>query len=176
MKQLAIMLTLGLSLNRLSFAQSLLTDGQVRAAIEHGLRAKPREIGLRLNDAQTAFFSGIVCKTCGTSGYTIYVYTAESWIELQALKSRGEMMPFGLENVTPEMRLPCLHVLALPSTADYITGTGLSMSSSVHRVVLSSTDRAETIQPLTSTSGIVEDNSALRSFTYSSAGATFKLS
>ena len=59
-----------------------------------------------LNDLQTRFLSGLVCTTCGTTGYTIFVYTPESWIELKAVQARREMLPFGFENVTPEMRLP----------------------------------------------------------------------
>ena len=153
-----------------------LTDAQVSAAIDRALHGRHHQLGLRLNDVQTAIFSGVVCKTCGTSGYTIWVYTAESWIETQAVRAKREMLPFGLSDVTPDMRLPYIRVLALPSTADYITGAGLSMASSVHRVVLSSTDRSETVQPLESSTSSVEGNSAFRSVEYTSAGAVFSVS
>lgn len=49
------------------------------------------------------------------------------------------------------------------------------MASSVHRVVLSSTDRSDVIQPLSESQTEVESNSALRSFTQSSAGAVFSM-
>ena len=117
----------------------------------------------------------MACGTCATSGYTIHVYTAESWIEEQAARARGEMMPFTLEDVPREMRMPYLRVVALPSTANYLTGAGLSMASPVHRVVLSSTDRAETIQPLETSNSTVEGNNAFRSVTYGSASAVFTL-
>jgi hypothetical protein len=154
---------------------SSLTDAQVNAAIDHALHGKRHIIGLTLNDVQTAIFSGMVCETCGTSGYTIHVYTAESWIEQEAIRARDEMLPFNLESVTTEMRLPYLRVVALPSTADYVSGAGMSMASSVHRVVLSSTDRNETIQPLETSNAAVETNSAFRSVDYASASTVFAL-
>jgi membrane-associated protease RseP (regulator of RpoE activity) len=51
----------------------------------------------------------------------------------------------------------------------------MAMASSVHRVVLSSTDRIEVIQPVSESNSVVESNSALRSFTQASAGAVFSL-
>jgi hypothetical protein len=85
------------------------------------------------------------------------------------------MLPFGLENITPEMRLPYVHVLASPSRPEYLDAHGMGMASSVHRVVLSSTDRSDVIQPLSESQAEVESNSALRSFTQSSAGAVFSV-
>ncbi len=152
----------------------LVTDEQANAAIERA-HGKRHEIGLELNDKQTHLLSGLVCDTCSTSGYTIRIFMPESWIELQAARAFREMLPFTLANVTPEMRRPYLRVLALPSTADYLTGAGLSMASSVHRIVLTDSDKAETIQPLENSNSAVEDNSALRSVTYASAEASFAL-
>jgi hypothetical protein len=117
----------------------------------------------------------MACDTCSVSGYTIIVYTPEDYIEYLAVQARNEMMPLGLADVTPQMRQPVLHVFALPSTANYINGNGLSMASSVHRVVLTDTSRAVIVQPLESTNGSVENNSAFRSVTYQSAGATFPM-
>jgi hypothetical protein len=152
-----------------------LTDSQVQASIDHALHGKRHQIGLRLNDVQTALFSGLACKTCQTSGYTIWVYTAESWIEAEAVRAQREMMPFSLASVTDEMRQPYIRVLALPSTAEYLTGEGMSMSSSVHRVVLSSTNREDVVQPLNVSKSTVESNSAFRSYSYTSAGAVFSV-
>src|ERR1700747_2826365 len=69
------------------------------------------------------------------------------------------------------MRDPILRVMAYPSKADYITGTGLSMSSSVMRIVL--TDGTK--QTIMNEQGVVESNSALRSYNYTSASASFSL-
>jgi hypothetical protein len=156
-----------------TFGQESLTDAQVIAAINRASTGKRHQVGLSLNDKQTALLSGLVCETCQTSGYTIFVYTPESWIELQAIQARREMMPFGFNDVTPELRLPYIHIMALPSKADYLNGSGIAMASSVHRVVLSSTDKSEVVQPLSESHDTVESNSALRSFTQASAGAVF---
>lgn len=102
-----------------------LTDAQVNATIDRALSGKRHQIGLTLNDVQTNLLSGLACKTCGTTGYTIFVYPPESWIELKAVQARREMLPFGLENVTPEMRLPYIHVLASPSRPEYLDANGM---------------------------------------------------
>ena len=131
----------------LSASGQQLTDDQVGLAITRG-SGKPHRIGLTLNDKQRAFFSTLACKTCAQSGYTITVYNPEQWIELGAAQAKKEMLPFSLADVTEAMRAPELHVVALPSRAEYLTGSGIALSSSVHRVVLNDTARQTTIQPL----------------------------
>jgi hypothetical protein len=177
MKPFRVLMLLAMLLSfTLSFGQGTLTDTQVGNAVSRGFTAgKRHQVGLSLNDKQTALLSGIACRTCKTSGYTISVYTPESWIELQAVQARREMMPFSASSVTPEMRLPYIHVFALPSTAEYLNANGMGMASSVHRVVLSSTDRTDVVQPLSESRSTIETNSALRSFTQASAGAVFSL-
>ncbi len=175
MKRFTLLSLLGMFFLSISSFGQTLTDEQVIAAINRALSGKRHQIGLMLNDVQTNVFSGLACKTCKTTGYTIFVYTPESWIELKAIQARREMLPFGLENVTPEMRLPYIHVLASPSRPEYLDANGMGMASSVHRVVLSSTDRSDVIQPLSESRDEVESNSALRSFTQSSAGAVFSM-
>jgi hypothetical protein len=175
MKRLTILSLFGIFiLSASSFGQTL-TDAQVIAAIDRALSGKRHQIGLTLNDVQTSLFSGLACTTCKTTGYTIFVYQPESWIELKAVQARREMLPFGLENVTPEMRLPYIHILASPSRPEYLNANGMGMASSVHRVVLSNTNRSDVIQPLSESQAEVESNSALRSFTQSSAGAVFSM-
>ena len=162
-------------LSALSFGQAFLTDAQVTAAIDRASTGKRHQIGLTLNDLQTNLLSGMLCTSCKTTGYTIFVYTPESWIELQAVQARREMLPFGLKDVTPEMRLPYIHALASPSRPEYLNANGMAMASSVHRIVLSSTDRSDVVQPLSESHSAVESNSALRSFTQASAGAVFSV-
>ena len=134
------------------------------------------QIGLTLLDVQTAVLSGIACISCKESGYTVRIFTPLKWIEFQAAEAQKELKPFSLADVTPEMRQPLLRVLAQPSKAAYINGTGLAGASSVHRVVLADKNKGNIVQPLTNERGAVEDNSALRSITYSHAFATFPLS
>jgi hypothetical protein len=176
MKHLLILITIKVvALSTFSFGQSVLTDSDVQAAIQSGFVARNRHIGLTLNDVQTNILSSLVCKTCGTSGYTIYVYTPESWIQLQAVHARREMLPFTAADVSPEMKLPFIHVLASPSRPEYLNANGMAMASSVHRIVLSSTDRTDIVQPLSESHSTVESNSAFRSFTQASAGAVFSV-
>jgi hypothetical protein len=124
---------------------------------------------------ETLLLSGMFCKECGQSGYSIVVYTPLKWIEYQAAVAHRQLRPFSYAAVTPQMREPILRVMAYPSKADYITGTGLSMSSSVMRVVLTDGTKQNIIQPLTNENGTVESNSALRSYTYTSASASFNV-
>lgn len=153
-----------------------MSDAEVRAAIDNALHGKHHDIGLALNDLQKSTFSSLGCETCGISGYTIFVYTPEQWIELLAVQAAKEMVPFGLESISPEMRQPYLHVVAMPSTANYINANGISAASSVHRVVLVNTDRTETVQPLQVTPGTVQSNSALRAIEYTKADTVFAMS
>jgi hypothetical protein len=154
----------------------LLTDAQVDAAIQKGFSTKPHKIGLSLTDQQTAIFSGMACKTCGQSGYMIRVFNPEQWIGYLAAHAKSEMMPFTVADVSQELRMPHLHVIALPSRAEYLTGAGLSLSSSVHRVVLNDTSRQTTIQPLKVEHGTMQGQSAFRSAQYTSASVEFPMS
>jgi hypothetical protein len=156
------------------FAQQL-SDQQVQQAIASG-NGKHRQIGLTLIDQQTAFLSGMACATCGQSGYKIVVYNPAQWIEHSADQAKSEMQPFSITDVTAEMREPNLHVIALPSRAEYLTGAGISGSSSVHRIVLSDTARQTTIQPTDVKMATVQGNSALRSVDYTMASAYFPMS
>jgi hypothetical protein len=108
-------------------------------------------------------------------GYTVTIYTPEQSIELQAQHANKEMLPYSVADVSEQLRQPLLHVVGLPSTPDYLNGPALSLSSSVHRVVLSDTARQTTIQPLDMANGTVESNSALRSATFSTATAAFSM-
>ena len=153
-----------------------LSDAEVVAAIEKGSHLKPSQIGLTLNDVQTAVFSGMACKTCGQSGYTVTIYTPEKWIEHLASDAKRELAPFGVADVTDDMRQSVLRVVAMPSQARYITGAGLAGSSSVHRVVLADKSKKDLIQPVSNEQGTVQGNSAFRSAEYTSALTTFAMS
>jgi hypothetical protein len=154
----------------------MVSDAQIQQAISDGQRRHLGQIGLTLLDVQTAVLSGIACISCKESGYTVRIFTPLKWIEFQAAEAQKELKPFSMADVTPEMRQPLLRVLAQPSKAAYINGTGLAGASSVHRVVLADKNKGNIVQPLTNERGAVEDNSALRSITYSNAFATFPLS
>ena len=152
-----------------------LTEQEVLNAIDSARRRHGR-IGLTLNDIQENLLTNLACKTCGQSGYTITIYTPVEWIEILTSRADKEMLPFSSADITPEMRARMLRVEALPSRPEYITGTGLSLSSSVHRVVLTDSNRVTVIQPAELENGTVESNSAFRSATFSTAAAAFRMS
>jgi hypothetical protein len=156
-------------------SEGSLSNSEINQAIQNASRSRGR-VGLRLNDLQMSMVSNMACRTCGQSGYTVTIYTPQEWVELAARRAAQEMLPFGMADVSPEMRLPLMHVLALPSTPRYLNGAGFSMASSVHRVVLTDTSRQLTVQPFQSGNGAVETNSAFRSATFATGSASFRMS
>jgi hypothetical protein len=155
-------------------AVDLLTDAEVNHAIEQGLRGR-RQIGLTLNDIQTSFLTAVLCTTCAESGYTIHVYTPEKWIQQMAVNAKREMLPFSGQDVIPEVRQKMFHVVAMPSTPEYLSGNGFSLSSSVHRIVLTDMRRTVVIQPVELSNGSVTSNSAFRSANFTTAHAGFMM-
>jgi hypothetical protein len=160
------------------FCQQPLTNRQVEDAVTRGLSGKRHHIGLQLIDMQVALGSAMLSGPYGmgkATGFTIHVYTPEQWVELQAMTAKDDMRPFSVNDVTDEMRAPLLHVLALPSQAEYISGNGMQFAQGVKRIVLSDTNRQITIQPEESTSGTVTTSSAMRDMSYHSGEATFPM-
>ena len=155
-----------------------LTDDQVREAIARS-NGKHHSIGLQLTDQQTAFASAFVAgmnnQQGAVTGFTIVVYSPTQWVELQAALAHREMRPFTVADADDNMRVPMLHVLALPSRAEYISGPGMTYAQGVKRIVLSDTARQTTIQPTDLTSRTVVNSSALRDVSYNSASAMFPM-
>jgi hypothetical protein len=69
-----------------------------------------------------------------------------------------------------------LHVVAMPSTPEYLNGTGFALASNVHRIVITDTSRNDIVQPVLLANGSVTANSALRSAEFSTASAAFMMS
>jgi hypothetical protein len=153
---------------------SSLTDEQVKSAILQGSYDRDlSQIGLVLNDAQTNLGSHILTPQYAVSGFTVMLFTPERWIEYQAALAKHELRPFGVADVTPDMRLDTLHVVALPSAPDRLDGADMSAASGVDRVVVCSAKCAQTIQPLSQEAGTVTLDSALRSMDYTKLASTF---
>jgi hypothetical protein len=152
-----------------------LSNSEVTHAIAQS-QGRQRQIGLVLRDVQTGFNSAMACKTCAVSGYSIHVYTPEQWVRQLAVNAYREMLPFSEKDVTQGMRRRMLHVVAMPSTPEYLTGSGFSLASGVHRIVLTDMSRQVIIQPVELGNGSVETNSALRSANFSTAHAAFLMS
>jgi hypothetical protein len=153
-----------------------LTDSQVTDAILKSRLKGRHPVGLVLNDIQTSLISAMACSTCAQSGYTIHVYTPEQWIEQLAINAKREMLPFTADDVTSDMRVRMLHVVAMPSTPEYMNGNGFALASSVHRIVITDTTQNDIVQPVQLNNGTVQTNSALRSAEFSSANAAFLMS
>jgi hypothetical protein len=81
----------------------ILNESEVAAAVELGYRQKPRTIGLTLLYVQTALLTGMICTTCGQSGYAVTIYTPSRWIEYQASEAKRHLLPFTVADVTPEI-------------------------------------------------------------------------
>ena len=154
----------------------MLSESQVTDAIIKSRLKGRHPVGLVLNDVQTSIISAMACSTCAESGYTIHVYTPEQWIEQLAINATREMLPFTADNVPSDMRVKMLHVVAMPSTPQYMNGNGFALSSSVHRIVITDTTQNDIVQPVQLNNGSVETNSALRSAEFSSANAAFLMS
>jgi hypothetical protein len=81
------------------------------------------------------------------SGFVVDIWTPETWIRHQAAVAAKEMRPFGLQDVTPEMRERVWRVEVAPSTPDKITEP--QNGSSVSHVVFRTKDKSIVVQPLT---------------------------
>jgi len=152
----------------------MLTDSEISDAILKSSLNGRHRIGLMLNDQQTAWASVLIPQGA-VSGYTIFVYSPEQWIEQMAVNARREMLPFTADSVTSDMRMKMLHVVAMPSTPEYLNGTGFAFASSVHRIVITDTSRNEIVQPAQLNNSSVTTNSALRSAEFSTANAAFMM-
>lgn len=156
------------------FTMTRLTDEQVTQAIQQGLASRHR-IGLTLNDLQTSM-TGRCFKCNHASGFTISIYRPAQWIEEVAAQAKRDMRPYSISDVSEQMRQSYLHVIALPSTPDYLNARGLARSSSVKRIVLCDTSRQVTIQPIELAHDTIQLDSALRSAQLASAQALFPMS
>ncbi len=166
------------------YGPDMLTDAEVAAAIAKARLNPHRRIGLMLNDQETVWGSALTaavsnshCAACArqsaVSGYTIFVYSPQQWIEQMAVNASREMLPFTVASVTADMRVKMLHVVAMPSTPEYLNGSGFAISSSVHRIVITDTTRQDIVQPVQLENGSVTTNSALRSANFSTGVASF---
>ena len=82
------------------------------------------------------------------SGFSVKIYSPKRWIEYQSSLAHSLMRPFSIVDVTPEMKLKVLRVVALPKTPDRLDARGFSVASSVARIVLMDKAKAITVQPI----------------------------
>jgi len=160
---------------RASSPPSSLSDDEVEGAVVAGSHNdSPESVGLFLNDTQMNVGSHVLAPDYANSGFSIKVYTPQRWIEYQSALAHRLMKPFAVADVTPEMRLNVLHVIALPRTPERLNGRGMSAAASVARVVLMDRQKAETIQPIAEQQSEEVVDSALRSKAYGEIWASFR--
>jgi hypothetical protein len=129
--------------------------------------------GLRLFD-KWATIQALSDKTGETSsGFSLNVYAAPSWIEHKAIESAHLMETFTPASVTPDMRMDVIRVLAWPSTTVALTGGGLDDTSNVSHIVMQDVTRTIVIQPIAESDVTEEENSARRSVTVHGKAAVF---
>jgi len=150
-----------------------LSDQEIGEALLQGRHTMdPRTVGLLLEDLQQQIGSALV-QGQGVSGYSVRVYTAKQWLQLQASLATREMRPFSIHDVTPELRHKLLHVTASPSTPDSLTGRNMANASNVQRIVLEEGQNRAVMQPLGSEPTTVNLDSSLRSASYQGMTASF---
>jgi hypothetical protein len=111
-----------------------LSDAEVQAVLD-----STGSDGLHLREGFNLF----------ASGFAVDIWTPQTWIRHQAAVAAKEMRPFGLQDVTPEMRARVWRVAVAPSTPDKITQP--QNGSSVTHVVFRTKDKSIVVQPLTKT-------------------------
>jgi hypothetical protein len=150
-----------------------LTEDEVKNAVLQGRHtAVPSTIGVYLEDYQREYGSAL-SQGQSVSGFSVWVYSARQWIQLQASLAQHDMRPFTASDVTPEMRKRCLHVVANPSTPDHLDGNNMAAASNVSRIVLEVGPSKAVMQPVQLEPTEINLNSALRSASYGGMAASF---
>lgn len=150
-----------------------LSEVDVQDALLQGRHTPtPSMVGLYLEDRQQQFGSSL-SQGQAVSGFSVRVYTAKQWLQLQVALATREMRPFSDADVTPEMRQILLHVIARPSTPDSLTGRNMAAADNVQRVVLEEGPNRQVIQPLAIEASTVQLESAIRSAQFQGVVASF---
>ena len=150
-----------------------LTDAEVSEALLQGRHTPaPSTIGLYLEDYGQQFASGI-SDGQAVSGFSVRVFTAKQWLQLQSAVANRELRPFSEADVTPKMRQRLMWVIARPSTPANLNGRNMAAADNVQRIVLEEGLSKAVIQPVTEEPSTVNLESALRSATYLGLLAAF---
>jgi hypothetical protein len=152
-----------------------LSEDEVNSAIKRGMYDSSTDfIGTHLYDVQTNVLTHLANAAnntnAGVTGFSIIIYTAPQWIEYNAAVAHRQLREFTSADVTDEMRVQALHVVALPSLSDY----GATMAT-VMRVVITDKNKSKIVQPLIEADTSVPLGPALNSRDYRSLASTFHL-
>jgi hypothetical protein len=125
------------------------TRDELEGAIRLGAAAKGRCTGLALQDGGRAFMNALVkARYRSGTGFSIVVYAPLEWIAQQASNAAKEYRPFGISDITDELRQPVLRVIVHPDMPNNLTARGRAQTSSVQHVVLRDESKQIVSQPI----------------------------
>lgn len=134
-----------------------LSDDEIQAAVEKGIKHKKDHFGLRLEDQTVNFmnFLGNVGKSYWEmeeeKGFSIEAFTPTTWISECAAQATRQNYSFGVENVTDEMKAPVFYLVVHgkhSTTWDIFDANGnAARGEPVTHVVLRSENKQLVIEP-----------------------------
>lgn len=136
-----------------------LTDELIAEALEAGVRAKGKMVGLRLVDQMQGLARGLGSfggrRSDATTGFSVEIHTPFTWITQQASWSAKKYKTMGREDVTEQMLEPVLMVICNPDMPVKVTSRGARGISGVEHVIIRSTKKKgfSYIQPKETESG-----------------------
>ena len=149
------------------------------AEVDQAIRGKDQP--LLLVDAGRAWGNAIAiglngpnAQTSGT-GFSLRVYTPQTWITHRAAEAKRLYLPFTAADVTEDDLAPVLRVMVFPDTPTRLTGPDMAAAQSADHVVLRDEQKTLVVQPLGITPFEQSLSSALRDRVYAGVTATFDL-
>jgi hypothetical protein len=150
-------------------------------AVRIGVKEKGKLTGLSLLDSGASFANALTVSAAhpggtGGTGFSLRVYTPQTWVEQLASNAAKEYRPFAVSDITEEMLEPVLRVIVHPDKPTTLTGAGMSGTSSAEHVVLRDESKQIVVQPTSKEPFSETASSALRDKTYAGIVAKFPLS
>jgi len=115
----------------------------IDAAIARGVAKKADELLLTDNSFGKLLMAG---SEFGTEGFSIRIYSPETWIAMRAEEATRKYMRFTRENITPEDLAPLLRVTVYPDMPKNMKARGLA--DSVKHAVVRDAGKTEAVQPI----------------------------
>jgi hypothetical protein len=138
--------------------RTILTEADIKAAIDNGVKNKKRHFGLRLEDQNVNFWNAMANSgkpawaQDEAKGFSMEAFTPISWISECAAQATRQYLPFALENVDEEMKAPILYLIVHGKHSKRMGNAGGSnggamSGESVAHVVLRSENKELVVQP-----------------------------
>jgi hypothetical protein len=158
-----------------------LSDQEKGAAVQYGLKAKGRFTGLAISDTSRSIMNAFAAMgssntTPSGTGFSLAIYTPQTWIAQQASNSAKRYETFRVSDITEDMLSPVLRIIVHPDTPNRITADGMRYTSSVQHVVLRDEAKTFVVQPISESPFSETTSSALRDVSYQGMQANFPVS